>query len=72
MQKALGYEGPEMPTLSIEGTKILDKERKKRKKMASIYDIAEDAARENADNSDDQEEEEEEKLSEDNEAVAIP
>ena len=37
-----GYEAPEQPMLSIEGQKMLDKERKKKKKMASIYDIEEE------------------------------
>ena len=41
MQRALGYEIEE-PQFSIEGQKLLEKEKRKRKKAASIYEIAED------------------------------
>lgn len=59
-----------MPQLSIEGQKIVEKEKKRRKKISGMYDIAEDE-KENADNSD-KEAEEEEKLSADDEAAVIP
>ena len=42
MQRALGYEVEE-PQFSIEGQKLLDKEKRKRKKAATIYEIEEDA-----------------------------
>ena len=58
--------------LSIEGQKILDKERKKRKKNAGIYDIKEDQ-NEDAENSDEEEEEESVTSSQQPEnVVAIP
>ena len=37
-----------MPVLSIEGTRILEKEKKRKKKLASMYDIAEDEKEENS------------------------
>ena len=57
------------PVLSIEGQKILEKERKRKKKMKQIYDITEDAKEDNS------EAEEEDALSSQapvSETVAIP
>ena len=68
LQKSLGYE-VEQPLLSIEGQKLLEKERKRKKKIQGIYDIAENDA-ENSENSDF--EEEDKKSEEDSQAVAIP
>ena len=69
MQKALGYEVQQAPQLSIEGQKIVEKEKKKREKIASIYDIVEE--RED-DDGDDAGEERKDKLSADEEeATAV-
>ena len=41
-QLALGLEVLEEPVYSIEGQKVLEKEKKRKKKIKAIYDIDED------------------------------
>ncbi len=67
LQKSLGYE-VEQPLLSIEGQKLLEKERKRKKKIQGIYDIEE----KDAENSESSDFEEDKKSEEDSQAVAIP
>ena len=68
MQRSLGYEVAE-PVFSIEGQKVLEKERKRKKKMAGIYDIKEDDGEDKSDASSDIEEKKDSEEEDESQAV---